>query len=60
MGKSYHSDVPMYRAAKLKEMLIIPRTPTPPPPVPLHERDYDTLNDEERKELIRELRAIKV
>jgi hypothetical protein len=41
-------------------MFIIPRTPTPPPPVPLHERDYDTLNDGERRELIKELKAMKV
>ncbi|KAK4496758.1 hypothetical protein PRZ48_012741 [Zasmidium cellare] len=46
-----------YRSMQaLKSMLIIPRTPTPPP---LEERDFDTLTREELKELHRRAKEAK-
>ncbi|TKA68034.1 hypothetical protein B0A55_08372 [Friedmanniomyces simplex] len=49
----YATIVFRYRSLEtLKSMLIIPRTPTPPP---LEERDYDTVNREE----FRQLKALK-
>ncbi len=41
-------------------MLIIPRTPSPPPPTPLEERDVSTLSREEMVELQKLVREGKV
>ena len=45
------------KTAALKSMLIIPRTPTPPP---LEERDPTTLNADELRELQKRAQAFKV
>ena len=45
------------KSAALKSMLIIPRTPTPPP---LEERDFATFSADELKELKKKFLELKV
>ena len=47
-------------AAALKSAGIIPRTPSPPPPTPLEDRDAETLSMDEIKELQKRALAFKV
>lgn len=47
-------------AEALKSLLIVPRTPSPEPPIPLEERDITTLNPDELKELQKRFLAMRV
>lgn len=48
------------RTEALKSMLIVPRTPSPQPEVPLEERDFTTLNADELRELQQRVAAMRV
>lgn len=41
----------------LKAMLIIPRTPSPEPEVPLEERDFDTLTADEQRKVFKRMQV---